>query len=128
MESHKAGFPPFPHSLEIPAGFPHSHGLDDELSIFKQDKTKPKPPQGAVTDVPGPKRNACPGTLIHQEGLVSASRGFARICFRGVAGCPRWDGESPRQGPTFLAVLAGSWGRELAFPVLIFQMVRALAG
>ena len=29
MESHEAGFPPFPHSLEIPAGFPHSHGLDD---------------------------------------------------------------------------------------------------
>ena len=26
MESHKAGFPPFPHPLEIPAGFPHSHG------------------------------------------------------------------------------------------------------
>jgi hypothetical protein len=31
MESHKAGFPPFPHSLEIPSGFPHSHGLDDEI-------------------------------------------------------------------------------------------------
>jgi hypothetical protein len=29
MESHEAGFPLFPHSLEIPAGFPHSHGLDD---------------------------------------------------------------------------------------------------
>src|SRR6478672_7233730 len=29
MESHEAGFPPFPHSLEIPSGFPHSHGLDD---------------------------------------------------------------------------------------------------
>jgi hypothetical protein len=36
MESHKAGFPPFPHSLEIPSGFPllewsaaciHSDGL-----------------------------------------------------------------------------------------------------
>jgi hypothetical protein len=24
----KPGFPPFPHSLEIPSGLPHSHGLD----------------------------------------------------------------------------------------------------
>ncbi len=29
MESHEAGFPPFPHSLEIPSGFPHCHGLAD---------------------------------------------------------------------------------------------------
>jgi hypothetical protein len=29
MESHEAGFPPFPHSLEIPSGFPHSHGHVD---------------------------------------------------------------------------------------------------
>jgi hypothetical protein len=29
MESQKAGFPLFPHSLEIPSGFPHSHGPDD---------------------------------------------------------------------------------------------------
>jgi hypothetical protein len=29
VESQEAGFPPFPHSLEIPSGFPHSHGLDD---------------------------------------------------------------------------------------------------
>jgi hypothetical protein len=29
VESHEAGFPPFPLSLEIPSGFPHSHGLDD---------------------------------------------------------------------------------------------------
>jgi hypothetical protein len=28
LESQEAGFPPFPHSLEIPLGFPHSHGLD----------------------------------------------------------------------------------------------------
>jgi hypothetical protein len=28
MESQEAGFPPFPHSLEIPSGLPHSHGLD----------------------------------------------------------------------------------------------------
>jgi hypothetical protein len=34
MESHDAGFPPFPHSLEIPSGFPHSHGLDDWMYVF----------------------------------------------------------------------------------------------
>jgi hypothetical protein len=34
MESHKAGFPPFPHSLEIPSGFPHYHGLDDWMYVF----------------------------------------------------------------------------------------------
>jgi hypothetical protein len=28
MESQEAGFPPFPRSLEIPLGFPHSHDLD----------------------------------------------------------------------------------------------------
>jgi hypothetical protein len=28
MESQEAGFPPFPHFLEIPLGFPHSHDLD----------------------------------------------------------------------------------------------------
>jgi len=33
-------------------------------------KLKPLPPQGLVTDVPGPMCNACPGTLIPQEGLV----------------------------------------------------------
>ena len=36
MESHKDGFPPFPHSLEIPSGLAHSHGLDDEGGIWKQ--------------------------------------------------------------------------------------------
>ena len=27
VESQESGFPPFPHSLEIPSGLPHSHGL-----------------------------------------------------------------------------------------------------
>jgi len=36
MESHKAGFPPFPHSLEIPSGFPHYHGLDGNLGVQEQ--------------------------------------------------------------------------------------------
>jgi hypothetical protein len=56
MESHEAGFPPFPHSLEIPSGFPHSHGLCDWTYVFSHRK-------GLVTDVSGPQRNACPGTL-----------------------------------------------------------------
>jgi len=30
MESQKAGFPPFPHPLEIPSGLPHSHSFDDD--------------------------------------------------------------------------------------------------
>jgi hypothetical protein len=35
MESQEAGFPPFPHSLEIPSGFPHSHVLDDEIRYLE---------------------------------------------------------------------------------------------
>jgi hypothetical protein len=48
---------------------------------FEQDKTKPKQPQGVLTDVPGPKRNACPGTLIPQEGLVSLPARSAEDAF-----------------------------------------------
>ena len=33
MESHKAGFPPFPLLLEIPAGFPYSHRFDDGFHL-----------------------------------------------------------------------------------------------
>jgi hypothetical protein len=71
MESHKAGFPPFPHSLEIPSGLPHSHGLDDELSYLETTRQRPAlnpnlgiyRRKGVVTDVPGPKCNGCSGTL-----------------------------------------------------------------
>jgi len=69
MESHKAGFPPFPHSLEIPTGLPHSHGLDDEGGIWKQRQRLaqnrnlgPYHRKGLVTDVPGPMCNGCSGT------------------------------------------------------------------
>jgi hypothetical protein len=48
MESHKAGFPPFPHSLEIPLGFPHSHGFDCGCYIFKTGKPRRKPATGAT--------------------------------------------------------------------------------
>lgn len=64
MESHKAGFPPFPHSLEIPSGFPHFHGLDDWIYLLSCPlNSNHRHPKGLVTDVSGPKRNACPGTL-----------------------------------------------------------------
>jgi hypothetical protein len=48
MESQEAGFPPFPHSLEIPSGFPHSHGLDDYIVVFSYPlNPRSWPPQGA---------------------------------------------------------------------------------
>ncbi len=40
MESHEAGFPPFPHSLEIPSGFPHSHGFDGEIYVLSYPSTR----------------------------------------------------------------------------------------
>ena len=49
VESRKAGFPPFPHLLEIPAGFPHFHGYgdgdgdDDPVSEDRQ-----RPPDGGI--------------------------------------------------------------------------------
>jgi len=70
MESHEAGFPPFPHPLEIPAGFPHSHGYGDGCYIFQDRKTPPGNRnqshfrrKGVVNHVPGLKRKGCPGTL-----------------------------------------------------------------
>jgi hypothetical protein len=72
MESHKAGFPPFPHSVEIPSGLPHSHGLDDEIRYLEAtemtQRFKPYHRKGLVTDVPGPKCNGCSGTLIPISG------------------------------------------------------------
>jgi hypothetical protein len=78
MESHSAGFPPFPHSLEIPSGLPHSHSLGDEKRYLEaRAKTSPIPNsspyhrKGLVTDVSGPKCNGRSGTLIPSGGLVS---------------------------------------------------------
>src|ERR1700728_4194828 len=70
-ESHSAGFPSFPHSLEIPSGLPHFHGLDDEYrytrttpeTSAKASNQDPWHREGVVTDVPGPKCNGCSGTL-----------------------------------------------------------------
>ena len=41
MENHKAGFPPFPHPLEIPSGFPHSHGYGDDYHLYKTGHSQP---------------------------------------------------------------------------------------
>jgi hypothetical protein len=35
MESHEAGFPPFPLLLEIPSGFPHSQRFDDGIDLSR---------------------------------------------------------------------------------------------
>jgi hypothetical protein len=61
MESHEAGFP---HSLEIPSGLPHSHGLDGWIYVLSYPlNSNHRHRKGLVTDVSGPQRNACPGTL-----------------------------------------------------------------
>ena len=81
LESHDAGFPPFPHSLEIPSGFPHSHGLGGWIYVF----SCPLDPnhshrKGLVTDVSGPQRNVCPGTLTSQPLAPAPRNGFAGVC------------------------------------------------
>src|SRR5437879_1806452 len=75
VESHEAGFPPFPHSLKIPSGFPHYHGLDDWIYVFSCPlNSNHRHRKGLVTDVSGPQRNACPGTLTPLRGLAVAFR------------------------------------------------------
>ena len=66
----EAGFPLFPHTLEIPPGFPHSHGFDDDYHSIKDRQSPPQTRnqshshrKGLVNHVPGPKRKGCPGTL-----------------------------------------------------------------
>ena len=99
MESHETGFPPFPHSLEIPSGFPHSHGLDDWIYVFSCPlNSNHRHRKGLVTDVSGPQRNACPGTLTPERGLASllvrAAHGICwfRVLLRGcfVNSYPVW--------------------------------------
>ena len=86
MESHKTGFPPFPHSLEIPSGFPHSHGLDDWIYVFSCPlNSNHRHRKGLVTDVSGPQRNACPGTLTPQEGVVTLLSARRRRRYISVA-------------------------------------------
>src|SRR5271168_4370633 len=87
MESHEAGFPPFPHSLEIPSGFPHSHGLDDWIYVFSCPlSSNHRHRKGLVTDVSGPRRNACPGTLTLLARFVFRICAKRRTIRAGVAG------------------------------------------
>jgi len=76
MESHGTGFPPFPLLLEIPSGFPHSPRIDDGIHHFKRLREasgwcRSRHRKGLVTDVSGPQRNACPGTLTPLPCLLS---------------------------------------------------------
>jgi len=67
VESKEAGFPPFPHSLEIPSGLPHSHGLD-YWHISKVQSMRDRIPRlldlkGVVMEVLGTKCNERSSTL-----------------------------------------------------------------
>ena len=64
----KPAFPSFPHSLEIPSGLPHSHGLDGWIYVLSCPlNSTHRHRKGLVTDVSGPQRNACPGTRYAPE-------------------------------------------------------------
>jgi hypothetical protein len=83
VESLKAGFPPFPHSLEIPAGFPHYHGYGDDYHLSEDRQSPPKTRnqshshrKGLVNHLPGLKRKGSPGTLTPERGLSSL---FVRV-------------------------------------------------
>jgi transcription elongation factor GreB len=71
LESQNAGFPPFPLLLEIPSGFPHFQRFGDGI-IFKTKISNQLlvGRKGLVTDVSGPQRNACPGTLKMRKGFT----------------------------------------------------------
>ena len=78
MESQEAGFPPFPHSLEIPSGLPHSHGLGCwHISKYKSMRDRSQgllDLKGAVTEVLGPKCNERSSTLTPLPCLLSMVR------------------------------------------------------
>ena len=78
MESHEAGFPPFPHSLEIPSGFPHSHGLGDGLVrvIMNRQATVAKKPTHRKNGWLLSTRNAfvCPILVCHFPNQMDALR------------------------------------------------------
>lgn len=63
MESHEAGFPPFP----------HSHGVDGWIYVFNVPaQSNHHNRKGLVTDVSGPERNARHGTLTAYVFEVSS--------------------------------------------------------
>ena len=70
MESHKPGFPAFPHSLEISSGLQQFNGVDGDHTYRKTTPEEVRKLQnwalarkGVVADVPGPKCNGCSSTL-----------------------------------------------------------------
>jgi hypothetical protein len=85
MESHEAGFPAFPHSVEIPSGFPHFHGLGDLTYVFSCPlDSNHRHRKGLVTNVLGPQRNTCPGTLT--PVVLAKSQ-----CLWGFPACMSYD-------------------------------------
>jgi hypothetical protein len=71
MESQKAGFSPFPTLFGNPSGiptFPRPRRLDSCLLITPSTRNHGRR-KGLVTDVSGPQRNACPGTLTPSMSL-----------------------------------------------------------
>src|SRR5258707_13393090 len=77
MESQEAGFPPFPHSLEIPSGLPHSHGLDcwhiSRCKSMRDRNPRPLDLKGVVMEVLGPKCNERSSTLTPLRSICSYS-------------------------------------------------------
>src|SRR5580698_361174 len=74
------GFPPFPHSLEIPSGLPHSHDLDDGI-VYLEAQQEQHPEMSTRAKTPQGTCNGCSGTLTpgsHQcatcSVLVQASK------------------------------------------------------
>ena len=75
--------PTLPTLFGNPFGIPHSHGLGDRLYVFScPPHTNHSARKGLVTDVSGPQRNACPGTLTHQELCYHFSIHQGRRCGR----------------------------------------------
>ena len=84
MESQDAGFSPFPHSLEIPLGFPHSHGLDDWLYVFSWPfNSNHRHRKGVVTDVSGPHVTHVPVHSPLSEVCLPYARASARKIYWG---------------------------------------------
>jgi hypothetical protein len=74
VESHKAGFPRRPYSLEISSGLPHSHRLDDEIRYLEA--TAKTSSNDSEESSPRGTCNQCPGTLNSEFGVTIRSVGL----------------------------------------------------
>jgi hypothetical protein len=85
VESHKAGFPRFPHALEISSGLPHSRRLDDEsryleaMAKTSSNDSEASSPRGTC--------NQCPGTLNSEFGVTIRSVGLGCLGKDEFSGC-----------------------------------------